>query len=89
MIKRYQHTQIGYLMIMAFNHWMLFIAYLMAVYGFNWVAFAVLIILGFYLVLFATLTGVIEEDVLKVRFGLGIIGKKFTLKDIESCRQKI
>ena len=65
---------------------LLSIAYSMAVYGFDWISFAVLIILGVCLVLFATLTVVIEEDVLEVRFGPGVIRKKFLLKDIESCQ---
>ena len=86
MIKRYQHTQIGYLIIIALAIGLLFIAYLMAIYGFNWIAFAVLIILGVCLVLFATLTVLIEEDVLEIRFGPGVIRKKFPLKDIESCQ---
>ena len=86
MIKRYQHTQIGCLIIIALAIGLLFIAYLMAVYGFNWIAFAVLIILGVCLVLFATLTVLIEEDVLEIRFGPGVIRKKFPLKDIESCQ---
>ena len=86
MIKCYQHTQTGYLIIIALAIGLLFIVYLMTVYGFNWIAFTVLIILGVCLVLFATLTVVIEEDVLEIRFGPGIIRKKFPLKDIESCQ---
>ena len=86
MIKRYQHTQIGYLIIIALAIALLFIVYRITVYGFNWIAFAVLIILGACLVLFATLTVVIEEDALKIRFGPGIIRKRFPLKDIESCQ---
>ncbi len=86
MIKQYQHTQIGYLSISALTIALLLIACLMAVYGFHWIAFAVLIILGFCLVLFPTLTVVIEKDVLEIRFGAGIIRKKFPLKDIESCQ---
>ncbi len=86
MIKRYQHTQIGYLIIIALAIALLFIAYLVAVYGFNWIAFTVLIILGVCLVLFATLTVLIEKDVLEIRFGPGVIRKKFPLKDIESCQ---
>jgi len=58
----------------------------MAVYGFNWVAFAVLIVLGVCLVLFAALTAVIEEDGLEIRFGPGVIRKRIPLKDIESCQ---
>ena len=86
MTKQYQHTQIGHLINIALAIGVLFIVSLMAVYGFNWIAFTVLIILGVCLVLFATLTVVIEEDVLKIRFGLGVIQKKFPLKDIESCQ---
>ncbi len=86
MIKQYQHIQIGYLMITVYTLGILFIAWLMAIYGFNWIAFVVLIILGVCLVLFATLTVVIDEDVLEIRFGPGVIRKKFPLKDIESCR---
>ena len=86
MIKQYQHIQIGYLMITVYTLGILFIACLMAIYGFNWIAFVVLIILGVCLVLFATLTVVIDEDVLEIRFGPGVIRKKFPLRDIESCR---
>ena len=86
MIKSYQHTQIGYLAIILLAIVLLFIASFMAVYGFNWIAFVFLIILGVCLVLFATLTVLIEEDVLEIRFGPGVIRKKFPLKDIESCQ---
>ncbi|MDH5683256.1 MAG: hypothetical protein ACETVX_06145 [bacterium] len=65
---------------------MLFIPVLMVVYGFNWVALVVLIILGICLALFATLTVLIESDFIEIRFGIGIIRKKFALKDIESFR---
>ena len=58
----------------------------MAVYGFNRIVFAVLIILGFCLVLFMKLTVEIDEDVLEIRFGLELIRKKFSLKNIESCQ---
>lgn len=86
MVKSYQHIQIGYLMIITLAIALLFIASLMAVYGFNWVVFTVLIILGICLVLFSALTVLIEEDILEIRFGPGVIRKKFSLKDIESCQ---
>jgi energy-coupling factor transporter transmembrane protein EcfT len=84
--KKYQHTQIGYLIIIAFSIGLFFVAGLIAVYGFNWTGFAVLIILAICLALFYTLTVVIERDFLKIRFGIGIIRKKFFLKDIESYK---
>ena len=86
MVKSYQHIQIGYLMIITLAIALLFIASLMAVYGFNWVVFTVLIILGICLVLFNALTVLIEEDILEIHFGPGVIRKKFSLKDIESCQ---
>lgn len=86
MIKRYQHTQIGYLIIVALGIGLLSILGLMAVYGFNWIAFTVLVIFGVCLVLFSTLTVVIKEDVIEIRFGPGVIRKEFPLKEIESCQ---
>ena len=86
MIKRYQHTQIGYLIIIILVIVSVFIVYFMDVQDFNWIAFTILIIFGVCLVLFATLTVVIEGNVLGIRFGPGVIRKTFPLKDIESCR---
>jgi len=86
MIDHYQHTQIGYLTIAMLGAAALLIVCLMAVAGFAWIAFAVLVILLISLVLFATLTVVIEKDALEIRFGPGVIRKKFLLKDIESCQ---
>ena len=85
MVKHYQHTQIGYLLIIALAIVPLFIAYRMTVHGFSWIVFSVIVLVGVFLVLFATLTVVIEEDVLRIRFGPGVIRKDFSLKDVESC----
>ena len=85
MVKHYQHTQIGYLLIIALAIVPLFIAYRMTVHGFSWIDFSAIALIGVFLVLFATLTVVIEEDVLRIRFGPGILRKNFSLKDIESC----
>lgn len=84
MNKHYEHTQIGYLIITALTFGLIFIAYSMAAYGFNWILFTVLITLGVCLAIFATLKVLINEDVIEIRFGTGIIRKKFPLKDIES-----
>ncbi|MCK5108742.1 MAG: hypothetical protein KAR25_03540 [Methanosarcinales archaeon] len=86
MVKHYQHTQIGYLLIIALAIVPLFIAYRMTVHGFSWIDFSAIALIGVFLVLFATLTVVIEEDVLRIRFGPGILRKNFSLEDVESCR---
>ena len=85
-MERYQHTQIGYLMIAALGIVLLFVAGYMVVDGFNRTAFAMLIVLGICLILFATLTVTIEDDAVEIRFGPGVIRKRFSLADIESCR---
>jgi len=85
MVKHYQHTQIGCLIITVFAIVLLFLVYLMIVHGFSWIVFSSVFILGVCLVVFATLTVVIEEDVLRIRFGPGVIRKNFYLKDVESC----
>jgi len=85
MVEHYQHTQIGYLLIIALAIVPLFSAYRMTVYGFNWIDFSAIVLIGVFLVLFATLTVVIEEDVLRIRFGPGVLRKNFSLKDVESC----
>jgi len=85
MVKHYQHTQIGYLLIIALAIVPLFFAYRMTVHGFTWIDFSVIVPMGVFLVLFATLTVMIEEDVLRIRFGPGVLRKNFSLKDVESC----
>ncbi len=62
------------------------IASLMAVYEFYWTTVIVLIVLTICLGLFATLTVEIDEETLGIRFGPGVIRKRFPLKDIESCQ---
>jgi len=86
MLKRYEHTQVGYLVITAMAAVMVLIGVVLANAGINWIAIAVLIIIAVALVLFSTLTVVIWEDELVVWFGPGPICKRVRLHDIESCR---
>jgi hypothetical protein len=86
MTHHYHHTQIGYLTIIVLGIFCLFMALLMALHGFNWIGFAVLVFIAICLILFATLTVDINDDRLEIRFGTGVIRKKFALKEIESCQ---
>jgi hypothetical protein len=86
MIKRYEHTQVGYLIIVAMAAVMVLIGIVLAKAGINWIAIGVLIIIAVALVLFSSLTVVIWEEELEVRFGPGPIRKRFKLNEIESCR---
>lgn len=86
MVGNYKHTQFGYLIATLLIIGMILILFLMKFYGFDWIAFIVLIILVICLFLFSTLTISINNDILKISFGIGLIRKEFLLKDIESCR---
>jgi hypothetical protein len=81
-MKEYKHTQIGYLLLILYSAVLLFIGYLNIVTGFNPFALAGLIIMLIVLGLFATLTVAVDDQMIKIQFGLGVIRKGFRLKDI-------
>ena len=85
MIKRYEHTQVGYLIIVAMAAAMVLIGIILANAGINWIAIGVLVVMAVALVLFLSLTVVIWEKELEVRFGPGLIRKRFKLNEIQSC----
>ncbi len=86
MIKRYEHTQVGYLIIAALAAVMVLIGVILATAGINWIAIGILVVIGVALVLFPSLTVVIGEEELEARFGPGLIHKRFKLDEIESCQ---
>jgi hypothetical protein len=86
MIKRYEHTQVGYLIIAVMAAVMVLIGVVLANAGINWIAIGVLVVIAVALVLFSSLTVVIREDELEARFGPGPIRKRFKLNEIESCQ---
>ncbi len=86
MIKHYEHTQVGYLIIVVMAAVMVMIGIILAKAGINWIAIGVLIIIALALVLFSSLTVVIWEEELEVRFGPGLIRKRLKLNEIESSK---
>ncbi len=86
MIKRYEHTQVGYLIIAVMAAGMVLIGIVLANAGINWIAIGVLVVIAVALVLFSSLTVIIWEEELEVRFGPGPIRKRFRLNEIESCQ---
>jgi hypothetical protein len=86
MNKRYHHTQIGYVMLVALGTAVLLLTGLMLVNGFAGVGLGVSLILVACLVMFATLTVEMDDEALIIRFGPGLIQKRFRLADIRSCR---
>ncbi|MCK5182289.1 MAG: MMPL family transporter, partial [Dehalococcoidia bacterium] len=86
MIKRYEHTQVGYFIIVAIVAAMVAIGVIMTTTGANLIAIAVLVVLAVALVLFPSLTVLISKEELLAQFGPGVIRKRFKLNEIESCQ---
>jgi hypothetical protein len=62
-------------------------AYVLVTVESHWVGCLGLAVLAASLVLFATLTVRGDEQNLEIRFGPGLIRKKFSFKDMESCHE--
>lgn len=86
MTHRYNHTQIGYLLITAYCAVIIFLGYMMFVSGLNAIALIVLLVMLIVLCLFATLTVTVDNQTLRIHFGVGLIRKRFLLSDIEEYR---
>ena len=86
MMKRYEHTQVGYFIIVAIVVAMVAIGIILSTTGTNFIAIGVLVVLAVALVSFPSLTVVISEEELLVQFGPGVIRKRFKLNEIESCQ---
>lgn len=86
MTKEYKHTQVGYLLLIVFSVVILVTSYLIIVTDSHPAALVALIIMLIALGLFATLTVTIDDRMIKLQFGVGLIRKRFLLKDIETFR---
>lgn len=81
----YKHTQIGYLIIIALIIPLLILFFTLTTAEFILVLPMIAITFLIALTLFYSLTVEIDETKLIIKFGFGIINKKFILKDIVSC----
>jgi len=86
MIKRYEHTQVGYFIIVPIVGAIVAIGIILANTGVNWIAITVLVVLAVIVILFHSLTVAISGEELVVQFGPGAIRKRFKLNEIESCQ---
>jgi len=86
MSEKYNHTQIGYLMIYALGGSLMLMIILMSRIEFDWIASLVFVIVVFSLFLFYKLTVIIRDRIIEIKFGLGLIRKTFKIDDIKSCR---
>lgn len=83
---KYQHTQIGYLMIFVSIAVAIFYEAILAEVDFNSIIFAVMGLTLFILLSFASLKVTIDESYLRIKFGYGIFQKQFLLSEIVSAK---
>ena len=85
-MEQYKHTQIGYFLLSLYSAVVLFMGYLNIVTNFHPLTFTALIIILICLGIFSRLTVVVDDQMIKIQFGLRFIRKVFPLKEIESYR---
>ena len=85
MTKIYEHTQVGYLMLIVLTLGMFCVTFWMISLGFSWIAFAALIVLDLSLILFSTLTVEVTDGILDIKIGPGVFHKQFNLNDVKEC----
>ncbi len=86
MTTRYKHTQIGYFLVTVYSIAVLFLGYFNIMTNFHPLTLIGLIIVLTVLGVFSRLTVAINDQVIKIQFGLRIIRKAFPLKEIETFR---
>lgn len=87
MNNRYEHTQVGYLMLVILCIVLAFMVFFITFFGFNLIGFIALLVVVLVLWMFTKLTVEIDSEFLKIRFGAGIIRKKFPINEINSFRE--
>ena len=85
-MNTYKHTQIGYLLIVALGAGVVMIGNLAFVTKFNPGVLLLLAFMILCLVAFATLTVEVTDQVITLRFGMGLIRKSFLLQDVQAYR---
>ena len=80
----YKHTQIGWLTLILVGIGILLTGYFGILYS-NWIALSVFVILVICIILFASLTVIVNGNIIEIRFGVGLIKKQFSLEKIQSC----
>ena len=85
-MEQYRHTQIGYLLITLYSIAILFLGYFNIMTNFHPLALIGLIIVLMVLGTFARLTVTVDDQMIRIQFGVKIIRKNFPLKEIEAYR---
>ena len=85
-MQKYKHTQIGYLLLTLYSIVVLFLGYFNIITSFHPLTFIALIIVLVILGTFSRLTVTVDDQMIKIQFGLRIIRKTFLLREIEAYR---
>ena len=86
MMKQYKHTQVGYLLLTLYSIVVLFLGYFNIMTNFHPLTLTALIIILIILATFARLTVTVDNQTIKIQFGVRIIRKVFQLNDLETYR---
>ncbi|MFI5323381.1 MAG: hypothetical protein ACHQ6U_07590 [Thermodesulfobacteriota bacterium] len=81
----YRRTQVGYLMLFVIGTGLYLLLNFFYLHGFNIFFVAVFALLALCLLLFAALTVTVDNQNVSIRFGIGIIRKRFPVKEIVSA----
>ena len=84
--SRYEHTQIGYLMLFVFLAVTALFGYILAQEVPNPAIIAIMVFILIIISSFSTLKVVIDENYLRIKFGYGIFRKSFLLTEITSAK---
>lgn len=85
-MKSYKHTQIGYLLIVILSVVVLLIVKLTIDTNFNPGTVLLLAFMILCLGTFATLTVEVDDQAINLRFGIGLLRKRFLLENVEASR---
>jgi hypothetical protein len=83
-MENYKHTQIGYLLMIALGAGVLMAGYLVVRTRFNPATLVILMFLLACWAVISTLTVEVDDQTLRLQFGLGMLRKIFLLRQVES-----
>ena len=84
--SKYNHTQIGYLIIFALLAIILYFRFILARADLNLLVIIIMLPIVFLLLSFISLNVVVDEKYLRIKFGYGIFKKHFALEEITSVK---
>jgi len=86
-MERYRHTQIGWVTATGLTIGIVIVGMALLTGDESWVALLVLVLLVIALIAYSSLTVIVTDDTLHVRFGPGLIRRQYSLSEVESSRQ--